>query len=301
MKRYRDIVGDAGSDVIGQITEQQARLRERLSTVSHSVGVMSGKGGVGKSCLTVNLAAALSHAEKRVGVLDADLNGPSIAKMLGIREQLPQLGEDGMGPIIGPAGIRAVSLDLFLPSDETPVTWEAPTQREAYVWRGTMEMAALRQLLADTAWGELDVLLIDLPPGTDRIANLGALLPDLEAAVMVTIPAQVSQLVVKRSFSLAREHFTRARLGLVENMRGYLCPGCGTLGPLFPDGQVEALAREQGAEYLGAIPFDPRIPAASDEGRPFVLDYPDSAAGKALAEVTTRLEQLLVEPGSLRV
>ena len=137
MKRYRDIAGDAGSNILGQVADKRERLEARLRAVKWTVAVLSGKGGVGKSAVTVNLAAALAIRGHAVGILDADLNGPSIAKMLGVRGQPLRIGEGCVHPVMGPVGIRVLSMDLLLPSDATPVLWEAPTQQDSFVWRAT--------------------------------------------------------------------------------------------------------------------------------------------------------------------
>jgi ATP-binding protein involved in chromosome partitioning len=293
MKRYRDIVGDGGSNIVGQIAAQQARLTERLAAIRRTVAVVSGKGGVGKSSITANLAAALAADGYAVGVLDADLNGPSIAKMLGVRGQALRVTDAGIEPARSAEGLRVLSMDLLLPSDETPVVWEAPTQADAHTWRGTMEANALREFLTDTAWGALDVLLLDLPPGADRLPTVADLLPGLSGAVVVTIPSEVSHLVVKRSIALAREARVPL-LGLVENMAGYVCVECGALGTLFTGPGGERTAAELGVPFLGWVPFDPRIAVAADHGRPFVVDQPDTAAGRALGELAARLAQTLL-------
>src|SRR5262249_28368133 len=158
MKRYKDIAGDGGSNIVGQVADQQGRLRARLSAIRRTVAIVSGKGGVGKSSITAGLAAALAAEGYAVGVLDADLNGPSMAKMLGVRGQRLAVTPDGVEPARSAEGIRVVSMDLLLAADETPVVWDAPTQSEAHTWRGTMEASALREFLTDTAWGALDCL-----------------------------------------------------------------------------------------------------------------------------------------------
>jgi ATP-binding protein involved in chromosome partitioning len=292
MKRYRDIAGDGGSDIVGQIAAQQARLRERLAAVRRIVTVVSGKGGVGKSSVTANLAAALAADGHVVGVLDADLNGPSLAKMLGVRGQTLGITAAGVEPARSAQGIRVLSMDLLLPSDDTPVVWDAPTQADAHTWRGTMEANALREFLTDTAWGALDWLLLDLPPGADRLPVVAGLLPGLSGAVVVTIPSEVSHLVVRRSIALAREAGVPL-LGLVENMAGYACVACGTLGPLYTGPGGERAAAELGLPFLGQIPFDPRLAAAADRGRPFVLDHGESLAGRALRDLAVRLAERL--------
>jgi ATP-binding protein involved in chromosome partitioning len=289
---YGDIAGDGGSNVAGQVAAQQARLRARLRPVRATVAVVSGKGGVGKSSLTANLAAALAVQGRQVGVLDADLNGPSMAKMLGVRGQSLRITDDGVLPALSGQGIRVVSMDLLLPADDSPVVWMASTQTDAHTWRGSMEGTALREFLADSAWGALDVLLLDLPPGADRLTTVADLIPALGGAVVVTIPSEVSHLVVRRSLTLARERGVRL-LGLVENMAGYVCPGCGTVGPLFEGPGGEATAAQHGIPFLGRVPFDPRLAAAADRGRPFVLDHGDTPAGRALAEVAAVLSGVL--------
>src|SRR5262245_14803422 len=293
MKSYRDIAGDGGSNIVEQVVAQQARLAARMAPIRASVAVVSGKGGVGKSSVTANLAGALAGRGLAVGVLDADLNGPSMGKMLGVRGQTLRVEADGVRPAVSVEGIRVLSMDLLLAGDDTPVVWDAPTQAEAHTWRGTMEGTALREFLADTAWGPLDVLLIDLPPGAERLPTLLDLLPGLTGAIVVTIPSAVSHLVVRRAMTLARERGARL-LGLVENMAGYVCPTCGALGPLFDGPGGELTAAQHGVPFLGRVPFDSRLAAAADRGRPFVLEHPDTPTGRALTEVAVALVQAVV-------
>jgi ATP-binding protein involved in chromosome partitioning len=292
VRRYRDVAGDGGSDIVGQVEAQQARLRARMAAIRATVAIVSGKGGVGKSSITANLAACLAAEGLAIGVLDADLNGPSMAKMLGVRGQSLPLTESGATPVLSTEGIRVMSMDLLLPADETPVVWDAPTQAEAHTWRGSMEGTVLREFLTDTAWGSLDLLLLDLPPGTDRLPTVAGLLPRLTGAVVVTIPSEVSHLVVRKSLSLARETGTRL-LGLVENMAGYVCPACGAVGPLFEGPGGEVTAAQHGIPFLGRVPFDPRLAVAADRGRPFALDHGQSPAGRALGEIAGRIRALL--------
>ena len=285
MKRYRDIAGDGGSNIVGQVEAQQARLGERLRQVRAIVAVVSGKGGVGKSSMTANLAGAFALAGSRVGVLDADLNGPSMATMLGVRGRTLVVGAAGVEPPAGALGIRVMSMDLLLAGDTTPLTWDAPSQAEAHTWRGTMEANALREFLADTAWGALDVLLMDLPPGTDRLATIVGMVPALAGTVIVTIPSDVSRLVVGRSLTVARAAPAPV-LGLIENMAG-----------MFPGPGAEGLARDGGVPFLGRVPFDPGLAAAADRGEPYVAVAPESPAARALCSIADRLRQtLLVAP-----
>jgi len=281
MKRYRDIAGDGGSNIVGQVEAQQARLGARLRDVRAIVAVVSGKGGVGKSSITANLAGAFALDGARVGVLDADLNGPSMATMLGVRGRTLVVGAEGVEPPAGALGIRVMSMDLLLAGDATPLTWDAPTQAEAHTWRGTMEANALREFLADTAWGALDVLLIDLPPGTDRLATIVGLVPALAGTVIVTIPSDVSRLVVRKSITVARAAPAPV-LGLIENMVG-----------MFPGEGAEAMARDSGVPFLGRVPFDPALAAAADRGEPYVAAAPAAPAARALAAIAAGLRETL--------
>ena len=289
-KRYRDIVGDGGSNVAAQVSAQAERLKARMAGVRHTIAVMSGKGGVGKSAVTTNLAVYFAKEGWRVGVVDADINGPSIAKMLGVRGHALNLDVDGVFPACGPLGIRVISMDLFLEADHTPVVWAGP-QTETFVWRGTMEMHTLREFLTDVHWGELDILLLDLPPGTDRLATLNDLLPDLHGSVVVTIPSVVSRLIVSKSITMARDLLRTPVIGLVENMTAYVCPTCGTTHPLFaqtPQAETPGSSLGQalaGVPLLGRVPFDPRMALAGDKGVPFILEDAASPAAQALAQV----------------
>ncbi|OLB07344.1 MAG: ATP-binding protein [Candidatus Rokubacteria bacterium 13_2_20CM_69_15_1] len=286
MKKYRDIAGDGGSDIVGQVEAQQRRLRERLSAVRAVVAIVSGKGGVGKSALTANLASCLAQGGCRVGVLDADLNGPTMAKMLGVRGQRLVVAPAGVEPPRTSLGVKVMSMDLLLPSDSAPLTWDAETQHEAYTWRGSMEASALREFLADTNWGELDALLLDLPPGTDRLATVASLVAELAGTVVVTIPSDVAHLVVRKSITVAGQ-VKAPILGLVENMAG-----------LFPGPDAAGLAREASIPFLGRVPFDPALAAAADRGEPFVAVAPESAAARALAEIAQALRSALSLPAS---
>jgi len=252
--------------------------------VTSIVAVVSGKGGVGKSSITANLAGAFALAGARVGVLDADLNGPSMATMLGVRGRTLAVGADGVEPPAGALGIRVMSMDLLLADDATPLTWEAPTQAEAHTWRGTIEANALREFLADTAWGALDVLLLDLPPGTDRLATIVGLVPALAGTVLVTIPSDVSRLIVRKSITVAAAA-SAPILGLVENMAG-----------AFPGAAGEMLAREGGVPFLGRVPFDPGLAAAADAGQPYVAVAPAAPAALAITAMAGRLREALHLP-----
>ena len=286
MKKYKDIAGDGGSNIVGQVEAQQARLSERLAAVHAVVAIVSGKGGVGKSSLTANLACCLALGGFRVGVLDADLNGPTMAKMLGVRGQRLVFASGGVEPPRTSLGVKVMSMDLLLPSDSAPLTWDAETQAEANTWRGSMEASALREFLADTNWGELDALLLDLPPGTDRLVTIASLVERLTGTVVVTIPSDVSHLVVRKSITVASQ-VKAPVLGLVENMTG-----------LFPGPDAALLARDAGIPFLGRVPFDPALAAAADRGEPFVARAPESAAARALTAVAEKIRAAIAAPAS---
>jgi ATP-binding protein involved in chromosome partitioning len=285
VKRYRDIAGDGGSNIVGQVEDQQARLRRRLAGVRFVVAVVSGKGGVGKSSVTANLASSLALDGWRVGVLDADLNGPSMAKLLGVRGRTLVLASGAVEPPTTPLGVRVMSMDLLLPDDATPLTWQTSSQAESQTWRGTMEANGVREFLADTAWGDLDALLVDLPPGTDRLSVIAGLVPVLAGTVVVTIPSDVSRLVVRRSITVAAG-LPAPVLGLVENMAG-----------LFPGPGGAELAREGGIPFLGSIPFDPELAAAGDRGEALAVTAPERPAAHAFTVLARRIRETLEPPG----
>ena len=290
MKTYYDIATDGGSDVVGQVAEQWQRLQDRLRGIGHVMPIMSGKGGVGKSTMAVLLAEALSLKGLRVGIVDADINGPSIARMTGVRQQTPRPNAGGMQPAVSATGIRVMSMDLFLPRDATAVLWEAPTQEHAYTWRPMVEMGALRELIADTVWGKLDALFVDLPPGTDKLPNLADLVSGLSGAVVVAGPTALSHMVVARSITMATEVADVPIIGLVENKFAFVCDVCGNEQRLNASGNgAEALASAHGVPLLGRVPFDPRLSLAADGGEPFLTHYSDSPAGRAIEGIARRI------------
>jgi ATP-binding protein involved in chromosome partitioning len=286
VKTHADLPGDAGSAVLEQVVAQRERLAERLAKVKRVIAVMSGKGGVGKSALTANLAATMADQGMRVGAIDADVNGATLAQMLGARWQQLRLTPDGVTPAIGAAGVKLMSIDLLLASDGTPVRWRAfdGLAQDSFIWRGTMETTAVREMLADTNWGELDMLILDLPPGVERYSTLARLIPSM-TSLAVTIPSAASHLVVGRTLRAAQD-ISGEILGLVENMSGYVCPNCWEVGTLFSgEHEGQALAKELEIPFLGSIPFDTRLTRACAEGRPIVLTHPGSPASWELRKV----------------
>ena len=261
-----------------QQSEEQQRLKERMGKIKHKIAVISGKGGVGKSTVTVNLAVAFAEKGFKVGVLDADIHGPSVPKLLGLEGQRVKYGPPGVFPVEGPLGMRVMSIDFFLPE-------EAPT-----IWRGPLKMRAIRQFLVDIVWGELDFLLIDLPPGTgDEPLSVAQLLPDIDGVVIVTMPTGLSSSVVKKAISFA-ERLNMPVIGVIENMSGFICPHCGWKTEIFESGGGKKMAQEMGVAFLGSIPIDPKIGVDSDKGEPFIIAQKNSAAAKAFMEIVDKVE-----------
>ena len=244
MKTYEDIAGDGGSNIIEQVEALGEKLRARLDRIKYKVALMSGKGGVGKSSLTANVAACLVDKGHSVGILDADLNGPSICHLLGVKNSHKLTIDDrGVQPGVGSHNIKLMSMDMLLSSPDSPVMWTEEADATA-VWVSTMESTALRELVADTDWGDLDFLLIDMPPGSDRIDNIRSLIPELAGVVEITIPSPLSQHIVSKSIT-KNNKMKVPIIGLVENMAGYTCPHCEKEGPLFKGEDVENLAKQK--------------------------------------------------------
>ena len=285
---------EGGLPPLEDVESVRAGIRERLAKVRATFAVMSGKGGVGKSAVAVNLALALAQRGARVGLLDADLYGPSVAKMLGLRGQPVRVGASGLLPAPGPLELRVESMDFFLQGTE-PLAFDGATGEHAPL-RSVMEEMALADLLGGTLWGELEFLVIDLAPGADRLPSLCRLYSELAGALAVTIPTEVSLLAVERS--IRRAHEARIpMLGLIENMGTAVCGACGRESSLFREAPVERMARELDVPVLARIPFDPALAAAADAGRPFV-NHPGrpSQAARTFAELATRVAELLAPP-----
>ncbi len=285
MKSYHDIAGDGGSDVIGQVVAKRSKIAERLAGVRHLVAIGSGKGGVGKSTLTMQLAHALRARDLRVAILDADLNGPSQARLAGLRGATVVPGADGLIPPRTASGIAVVSMGILVPESEA-VDFASVSSGDSYVWRATREFSAFGDLLAGVAWGSVDFLLVDLPPGAERTFQYAEFLGAAAAFVLVTIPSDVSRGVVSRALAAMRKTPNRV-LGYVENMDGYYCGGCDGVRPLFATSSTVALD----VPRLGSVPFDPELAAACDRGE--ALADASRPAVAALAALAAKLSQLL--------
>jgi ATP-binding protein involved in chromosome partitioning len=251
-RTYHEVQGEDRSALLAQVREQRRRVAARLAEIRHVVAVMSGKGGVGKSYLTAALALGLAPRVTRgVGVVDADLKSPTVARMLGAAGPLA-VSSEGVRPAMGKAGVRVISSD-FLLEDGRPLRWREPAH-ERFVWRGTLEAGMLREFLSDVLWGSLDLLLIDLPPGADGVADVAELAPSLRGALAVTLPTDESYQSVRRAMTSAREGGLRL-LGVIENMSGYRCASCDHVEPLFVGAAGSRLAEEFDVPLLARVPF----------------------------------------------
>jgi ATP-binding protein involved in chromosome partitioning len=269
--------------VVQQITAQMKQVQARMAGVRHKLAVMSGKGGVGKSMTTVNLALALARLGHKVGVLDVDLNGPCVPRMLGMHGQSLTITPEGAAPPVGPLGMKVASMDFFLDA-ASPVRWKGPMDLSP-VWLGLMEMNVIREFLADVMWGELDYLLADLPPGAaaDKPPVIAGFIPDLAGAIVVTTPSEVASDVVQKSVTYARDMGIKV-LGMIENMSEYRCPSCGVESELF-EGDTQALCDALNIPLLGRIPFDRTLAKTFDKGVPLLdTTYPTIKKYQEIAE-----------------
>lgn len=253
------------------VEAEEQRLAGRLARIRHKIVVLSGKGGVGKSTVAVNLAAALSERGLRVGLLDIDLHGPSVPKMLHLEGWQPRGDESGsLLPIEYTPNLKVMSIGFFLPSDD-----------QAVIWRGPRKYSMIRQLLSDVEWGDLDYLIVDSPPGTgDEPLAVLELLGGVDGAVVVTTPQQLSITDVRKSIAFCRE-LSCDVLGIIENMGTMVCPQCGEVIEVFGARGGEALARETGVPFLGSVPMDPAVAISGDSGRPYLLSQSSLPAAEA--------------------
>jgi ATP-binding protein involved in chromosome partitioning len=266
----------ASIDVNAQVAVEFKHDHHHKPKIATMIAVGSGKGGVGKSALSVNLAIAFQQLGYRVGIMDCDIYGPSIPTMLNVADQKPMMLAGKIQPI-EVYGLKVMSAGFFV------------EQGQSIVWRGPMIHKLIQQFVQDVNWGELDVLVVDLPPGTgDAPLSLAQTMP-LTGAVMVSMPQKVSIIDVHKGVSM----FNQVKvpiLGVIENMSHFVCPTCKHEEEIFDRGGVRKFCEELSIPYLGDVPIDPKIRALSDEGRPFMLDHSESAAGKAITNIAKRIQ-----------
>jgi ATPases involved in chromosome partitioning len=258
---------------------QNKKIRERMDKIGRKILVMSGKGGVGKTTVTVNLANALVDMGATVGILDTDLHGPNVAKMLGCEKAV--LGsEDGvtMIPVEPRKGLKVMSLSFALENPD-----------DAVIWRGSMKMGAIRQFLADVEWGTLDYLLIDSPPGTgDEQLTVCQAIPELTGTIIVTTPQPVAVLDARRSVIFSRKMGV-AIIGVIENMSGLKCPDCGTEIPIFGIGGGREMCSQMHVPFLGRVPMEVELREAEDTGKDFMANPASHPSKEALLEIAKEI------------
>lgn len=257
---------------------RMARARERMAKIKHKVAVCAGKGGVGKSLVTANISTALALRGRKVSILDQDLDGSCIPRMMGVLDKKLIMEKAGIKPVEGKWGIQIVAMANILAEDDTNT------------WYHELRRSATEEFLAHVQYGERDYLVIDLPPGTSSDAvNLMQYVPDLSGMVVVTNPTGISQIVAKRATIMAIEAGVKV-IGIIENMSGFVCPKCKGVMYLLSQGGGEKLARELEVPFLGRIPLDPALSHSSDIGVPFVYSHPDSPASKILQSIVDQVE-----------
>ncbi len=258
----------------------EALLDKNMAQISAKILILSNKGGVGKSFVAVNIAAGLARFGAKVGLLDADIHGPSVAKMLGFEGKQPEMDEFGIIPFRVNSNLVAFSMASLLQDADTPV-----------IWRGPLKIGVLRQFLAEVNWGRLDYLVIDSPPGTgDEPLSICQMIKALTGAIIVTTPQDIALLDSRKCVHFLQQLATPI-LGILENMSGLICPHCGNEINLFKSGGGEKAARELGVAFLGQLPLDPRIVQTTDQGRPFVEAFPDAEAAKVLEKICRDIDE----------
>lgn len=271
------------SDCMNQDKKQddQQALTARLSRIGHKLLVLSGKGGVGKSTVAVNLATQLAEAGYRVGLLDVDLHGPSVPTLLGLQGQRLAMEVDGMiAPIRLTERLSVVSIGLLLERDT-----------DAVIWRGPRKYGVIQQFLKDVLWGDLDYLVVDCPPGTgDEPLAVAQLIGHGARAVLVTTPQAVAVNDVRRSVSFCHT-LNLPIVGIIENMSGLVCPHCGDIVEVFKTGGGEQLALDMAVAFLGRIPLDPGVTASGDSGQPFTRESMDNPTARALLHIVNQVTQ----------
>jgi len=256
------------------------QLKDNMSKIKHKILVLSNKGGVGKSSVAVNLACSLSEKDYKVGILDADLHGPSVAKMLGFEGKRLQGSPEGILPMSVSPNLVAVSMASLIETSDAPL-----------IWRGPLKMMALKQFLGEVQWGNLDYLIIDSPPGTgDEPLSICQLIPELEGGIIVTTPQSVALLDSRKCVNFLK-NLKIPILGIIENMSGLKCPHCGKNIDLFKSGGGKEAAQEFNLPFLGKIPIDLNIVIAADEGKPYICQYKDTET----AQIFNRIVKAIIK------
>ncbi len=262
--------------------EQAVELKETLAKIKNKLIVMSGKGGVGKTSVSVNLSIALAKKGYQVGIMDVDLHGPDVPRMLGLQGEVTASKDvPKLTPMSYSDNLKAISMECFMPNKD-----------DAVIWRGPLKHSAINQFITDIDWGELDFLIVDSPPGTgDEPLSVAQTIPDAKA-IIVTTPQEVALSDVRKSINFCKKINTDI-VGMVENMSGYVCPHCGETAELFGTGGGETTSNQFNINFLGKIPFDPKIVKAGDTGVSYQDKNKDAVAAKAFGEIADKVEKLL--------
>ncbi len=246
------------SDNLLNAKPQEPKIVTNLRGVNHTIMVMSGKGGVGKSTVAANLAASLAERGLKVGLLDCDIHGPTIPKLFGVENEKPDVDESGLIPVTVSSNLKIMSIGFFLEDNDSPV-----------IWRGPAKMGAIKQFLEEVAWGKLDYLIIDLPPGTgDEPLSVAQLIPECDGAIVVTTPQDVALTSVRKSINFVQTVEIPV-IGMVENMSGIVCPHCNENIDVFGSGGVSKAASDFGIKVLGTLPIEPEVASSGDSGKVF--------------------------------
>jgi len=268
-----------------QEIQQEKRLNDNMNRIKHKLIVISGKGGVGKTTVAVNLAYGLAMNGHKVGILDVDIHGPNIAKMLGVEgAKLVGSQSGGIEPIEVLPNLKAVSIAFMVDSPDKPI-----------IWRGPLKMITIKQFLSDVNWGELDYLIIDSPPGTgDEPLSVCQLISDIDGAIIVTTPQDVAILDSRKTVLFAQTLKVKV-VGIIENMSGFICPHCGKRTDLFKSGGGEKSAKELKVPFLGRIPIEPEIVASGDSGKPYIHFQKNTNTAEVIKAISQKIEKFISE------
>ncbi len=257
-----------------KMAAEQDEIRKRVQQIKHQIVVLSGKGGVGKSTVAVNLAISLAAKGKKVGLLDIDIHGPSIPHILGLTNERLESDGTAIKPVKMNNNLKVMSIGFMLENQDAAV-----------IWRGPMKYNVIKQFLKDVDWGDLDFLIVDSPPGTgDEPLSIVQLLEHATGAIVVTTPQGVAISDVRKSITFCRQLHLPV-IGVIENMSGFVCPQCGTRVDIFKTGGGKLMATEMKVPFLGSIPIDPQIVEACDAGKPYVEHYADSETAKSFEKI----------------
>jgi len=298
MRIFSDIDNDGSADP----ASVRDRIRTNLSGVGATIALASARGGVGKSMLAVNIAAAWAMKGRKVAIVDADLNSPSVAAMLGMKPQRRYPMIEGIEPVAGPHGLRVISSDQLPGGEPPPISFvqdydqldgngaepvaPAPSRPAELSYRG-----ALSRMLAQTQFGTADLLIIDLASGLDRLYALASMMP-LDGVLLLSHPSSHDASVARQAMKIGRA-FGAPIVGIVENMAGFNCDGCRAVRPLWPEGDLNGVAREAAVPILGRLAFEPRLADSTDRGVLFVREYASTPTGKVLADIAGQIEAIV--------